>query len=132
VPLARFFKKMLYPLEIRLRAKRQAVLDKIVSGATDRVAKEISACGPPLKHRLFYGASAIHPRHLVTWYIFDTDGELKAAAEIGLTSKIDALTRRELATGGYPEVGIPLMHVSFTSKEDVDRKAGGNYFLYFK
>jgi hypothetical protein len=130
--MVRILKKLLYPLELRVRARRQAVLDKVVSGATDRVAEQISAHRPVLSHRLFYGASAIHPRHLVTWYIFDTDGDLKAAAASGLTSKIDALTRRELAGGGYPEVGIPLMQVSFTSKEDVDRKTGGNYYLYFK
>ena len=130
--MAHIFKKLLYPLGLRLRAKRQAKLDKIVSGATDRVAEQISARQPPLSHRLFYGASAIDPRHLVTWYIFDTDCDLKDAAENGLTSKIDALTRHELAAGGYPEMGIPLMHVSFTSKEDVERKTGGNYYLYFK
>jgi hypothetical protein len=130
--VVRIFKKLLYPLELRLRAKRQAKLDKIVSGATDRVAEQISAFQPPLSHRLFYGASAIHPRHLVTWYIFGTDGDLKDAAENGLTSRIDTLTRHELAAGGYPEVGIPRMHVSFTSKEDVERKTGGNYYLYFK
>jgi len=68
----------------------------------------------------------------VTWYIFDTDGDLQVATENGLTAKIDAATRCELAAGGYPEAGIRLMHVSFTSKEDVDRKTGGNYYLYFK
>lgn len=128
----RVFKKLLYPLELRIRAKRQAVLNKIVAGATDRVAEQIAARRPPLIHRLFYGASAIHPRHLVTWYIFATDDDLNAAASSGLTLEIDALTRRELAVGRYPEVGIPLMHVSFTSKEDVDRTAGGNYYHYFK
>jgi hypothetical protein len=68
----------------------------------------------------------------VTWYIFDTDTDLKVAAESGLTAKIDVATRHELAAGGYPEAGIRLMHVSFTSKEDVDRNTGGNYYLYFK
>lgn len=130
--MLRYIKKLLYPLELRLRKKRQAKLDTIVTGATSRVAERIAGRRPPLKNHMFYGASAIHPRHLVTWYIFESDADLKVATMNGLTSEIDALTRRELAAGGYPALGIPQMHVSFASKEDVDRTAGGNYFLYFK
>ena len=42
----------------------------------------------------------------------------------GLTSKIETATRAELAAGGYPEDGIHLMMVSFTSEEDIQRKTG--------
>ena len=122
----------MYPVTLRLRAIRQARLDKIASRAIDSVASAIASRDPPVRKRLFYGASAINPRHLVTWYIFDTDAELERAKLIGLTLDIDSMTRRELNVCGYPAKGVPLMHVAFTSMEDIEKKAGGNFYLYFK
>jgi hypothetical protein len=85
---------------------------------------------------LFYGASAINSRHLVTWYIFQTDRELEPAQQNGLTLDLETLTRSELVKRGYPEKGAELMHVSFASEEDVLNQTGGctpwDYFCYFK
>ena len=121
-----------YEQELRERAVRQKYLDGIVEGAMTRVIAKIANRQPPIHTHFFYGASAIHPRHLVTWYLFKSDSEWEAAKRNGLTSEIDAATRTELAAGGYPPEGVGAMFVSFTSDEDIQRKTGGNYYVYFK
>lgn len=125
-------RKALYPLELRIRAIRQRRLDKIVKAAMEEVLRGVAAREPRIRKHLFYGASAIHPRHLVTWYIFQTDRDLDVARQNGLTSDLDPLTRAALTDCGYPKKGVPLIQVAFTSEEDVQNKAGGNYYLYFK
>lgn len=125
-------RKALYPLELKIRAVRQRRLDEIAKFAMARVLDAVAAREPSVQSHLFYGASAIHPKHLVTWYIFRTDHDLETARNNGLTSYLDALTRAELIRRGYPARGTQIMQVSFTSEEDVQSKSGGNYFAYFK
>jgi hypothetical protein len=125
-------RKALYPLELKIRAIRQRRLDEIARSATTRVLDAVATREPSVGKHFFYGASAIHPRHLVTWYIFQTDRDLETARQNGLTSDLDALTRAELIDRGYPKKGAQAMHVAFTSEEDVQNKSGGNYFAYFK
>src|SRR5262249_34747878 len=125
-------RKALYPLELKIRAIRQRRLDNITNKAVRQVLNAVSAREPSIRKHFFYGASAIHPRHLVTWYIFQTEHDLEAARQNGLTGELDALTRGKLTDAGYPASGVKLMLVAFTSEEDVQNKAGGNYFLYFK
>ena len=125
-------RKAVYPLELKIRAIRQRRLDEIARSAMTRVLDAVAAREPSVRRHLFYGASAIHPMHLVTWYIFRTDHDLETARQNGLTSDLDALTRAELISRGYPARGAQVMHVSFTSEEDVQNKAGGNYLAYFK
>lgn len=130
LPLA--LRKALYPLELKVRAIRQRQLNRITESAVTRVLDAVSGRTPSVRKHFFYGASAIHPRHLVTWYIFETDQDLDTARQNGLTSDLEALTRTELVSCGYPKNGAAIMLVSFTSEEDVQSKSGGNYFLYFK
>jgi hypothetical protein len=85
-----------YEQELRDRAVRQKRLDGIVEGAMTRVVAKIADKQPPIHTHFFYGASAIHPRHLVIWYLFRTDSEWDAAKRSGLTTEIDAATRAEL------------------------------------
>jgi hypothetical protein len=125
-------RKALYPLELKIRAIRQRRLDEITKVAMTRVLDAVAARDPAIRKHFFYGASAIHPRHLVTWYIFYTDRDLETARQNGLTSDLDALTRAELLNRGYPTKGAHVMHVAFTSEEDVQNKSGGNYYAYFK
>ena len=120
-----------YEDELRDRRIRQERLDTIVKAAMSRVVAQIAGREPRLRRHFFYGASAIHPRHLVTWYLFNTDAEWEDAKKGGLISNIDRLTREELASGGYPAEGIPLIHVSFVSDETIQREAGGDYRAYF-
>jgi len=58
--------------------------------------------------------------------------QLETARQNGLTSDLDTLTRAELLRRGYPARGAQVMHVAFTSEEDVQNKSGGNYWAYFK
>ena len=130
LPLA--VRKALYPLELKIRAIRQRRLDKICKAAMTVVLESVGSRVPPVRKHFFYGASAIHSRHLVTWYIFQTDRDLEMAQHNGLTLDLDTRTRAELVAGGYPPIGAQAMHVSFTSEEDVQDKSGGNYYLYCK
>ena len=130
LPLA--LRKALYPLALKIRAIRQRRLDEITKAAMTRVLDAIATREPAIRKHFFFGTSAIHPRHLVTWYIFHTDRDLKAAQQNGLTSDLDIFTRAELVRRGYPTKGARVMHVAFTSEEDVQNQSGGNYFAYFK
>jgi hypothetical protein len=96
-------RKALYPLQLKIRAIRQRRLDKIASSAMTRALDTVASREPAIRKHLFYGASAINSKHLVTWYIFQTDRELETARENGLTSNLDTLTRSELVKRGYPE-----------------------------
>jgi hypothetical protein len=125
-------RKTLYPLELKVRAFRQRRLDGITKKAMTHVLDAVAAREPLVRQHFFYGASAIHPKHLVTWYIFRTDRDLETARQNGLTVDLDTLTRAKLLDSGYPAKGAKIMHVAFTSEEDVQNKAGGNYYLYFK
>jgi hypothetical protein len=121
-----------YQRELRERDARQKRFDAVVVAATDAVASAIVGSKPALHSRFFYGATGIHPRHLVTWYLFATDVELEEAKRVGLTGRIDALTREHLARQGYPAEAIPEVMVSFTTDEDIQHQTGGDYWAYFK
>jgi hypothetical protein len=121
-----------YEQDLKDRAIRQQHLDSIVEQATARVTEAIAGRPPPLHSHFFYGASAIHAKHLVTWYLFSTDKDWETAKENGLTSDIDKLTRSELLAGGYPRQEVELILVSFVSDETIGREVGNNYWAYFK
>jgi hypothetical protein len=121
-----------YEEELQERALRQKRLDGIVTAAMEQVLAALAGRQPVLHSHFFYGASAIHPRHLVTWYLFRTDGDWETAKHNGLVSDIERLTRQGLVSGGYPPEGAKQMHVSFTSDEDIQRETGGDYWAYFK
>ena len=121
-----------YQKELVEREKRQKQLDLIVEKSKDAVLKTIGNSDPPIFSHFFYGASAIHPRHLVVWYLFETDKENEIAKGNSLTDKLDKFTRNELRKNGYPEEGLREIMVSFTTDEDIQRETGGNYWNYFK
>lgn len=121
-----------YQRELRERLYRQAQLDAIVRAATDSVASSVSDERPALHSHFFYGASAIHPRYLVTWYLFRTDADYALAQANGLTMRIESRTRQQLLERGYPAEWVGAIAVSFTTDETIQREAGGNYWHYFK
>jgi hypothetical protein len=121
-----------YRRELKRRGKRQKQLDEIVKVSVARVLAAVADRQPLVRKHFFYGASAIHPRHLVTWYIFEADWDLDTAKQNRLTDELDALTRKQLVASGYPVEGAHVMQVAFTSEEDVRNKADGNYYNYFK
>ena len=124
--------RLAYAVELRRRARRQARLSAIVKLALKGVANSIAGTMPKVSERFFYGSTGIDPRHLVTWYLFKTDEELREATASGLTERIIAETRRQLLDRGYPLESVPLVNVAFTTDEDIQRKTGGNRYYYFK
>jgi len=121
-----------YQRELRERAARQERLDAIVHAATDAVVAAIAGTAPRLHSHFFYGSTGVHPRHLATWYLFSTDADLAEAKRIGLTERIDRLTRENLEQRSYPAESIHEIFVSFTTDEDIQRETGGDYWAYFK
>lgn len=124
--------RLAYAIELRRRAGREAKLNAIVTRAVQAVVDSIAGTVPAVSEHFFYGATGIDPRLLVTWYLFNTDAELKEAGATGLTERIIAETRSQLLDKGYPPLSVPLVHVAFTTDEDIRRKTGGNRYLYFK
>ncbi len=129
--LPRWLRKLLYPMELRIRSIRQRRLDAISRTAMTHALSAVAARSPPVSKHFFYGASAIRSDHLVTWYLFRTDTDLQAAGQHGLTAELERLTRSNLTKCGYPRRGARYMHVCFTSEEDIQRRSGGNYRDYF-
>jgi hypothetical protein len=117
--------------EVRERKVRQKYLDGIVEGAMKRVTVAIAGRQPTVKAHFAYGASAIHPKYLVTWYLFSSEAERETAEGNGLISDIDRLTRAELIAGNYPPEGAQQISVAFTSEEDIQRETGGDYLTHF-
>ena len=112
--------------------ERQRQLEAIIEAAMQRTLQAVAAAQPRITHHTFHGAVGIDPQHLATWYIFKTDAELLEAARNGLLGSVSARTRAELRAGGYPDSAIEQVGVSFTSAEDIERAAGGNWYQYFK
>ncbi|HZD39654.1 MAG TPA: hypothetical protein VE131_02965 [Terriglobales bacterium] len=121
-----------YQKELVEREQRQKKLDAIAERSKNSVLRTLGNTNPLIFSHFYYGASAIHPRHLVVWYLFECDKDYELAKTNGLTDKLDKLTRDELRKNGYPEEGIKDVKVSFTTDEDIQRETGGDYWSYFK
>lgn len=138
-------------LSNRKRIIKKAV-DKTVSAFVDRT--------PKIYQHFFYGAVDIGPHYLVIWYLFKTDAELEFAKSSGYCDELEKATIYNLINLGYPKeafeitnMGAPnitfcggteeeqqnILHsltyrkamISFTSKEDIDNNANGDYYVYF-
>ena len=94
--------------------------------------------------------------------MFATDNELQEAKENGLCNKLTTVTINNLISAGYPpeafsDTYLPFrdnikfndstldqanriinmlphkrVNISFTTQEDIDKKANGDYHLYFQ
>ncbi|MFO1452575.1 MAG: hypothetical protein U1F61_30695 [Opitutaceae bacterium] len=103
---------------------KERVLKPIVELAMATVRQEVSSRQPIIRESFFYGAMGVDPKHLVIWYIFNSEGEIAIARRTGLLGDLDAQSRLALRTEGYPEQAIGLIQVSFASDEAI-RRAGG-------
>ena len=137
-------------------------LNKIIQKALKQTVEEFNGSSPAIYMNFFYGAVEIAPHHLVVWYLFATDKELQEANENGLCSKLIEATVHNLIAAGYPAEAFsetysplndkitfeggtteeindmfyalthPKARVAFTTHEDIERKAHGDYHLYFQ
>ena len=137
-------------------------LNKIIKKALKQTVTEFNGVYPAIYDHFFYGAVDLAPQNLAVWYLFQTDKELQEANENGLCSKLTEATVKNLIAEGYPneafseteftlngeitlhgvtteeikDVIYTLTHskakIAFTTREDIDRKANGDYHLYFQ
>ena len=113
-----------------LFSKRNRIIKKAV-------AKTIAAFAnrtPKIYQHFFYGAFDIAPQNLVVWYLFD----------LGYPQEVFEITNMGAPNitfcGGTEEEQQSILHslthrkamISFTTKEDIDNKANGDYHLYFQ
>ena len=135
---------------------------RIVKKALEKTVKAFEGRKPGIYQQFFYGAIDIGPQYLVVWYLFETDAELEMARTSGLCDELQQKTIGNLIALGYPkeafettntelpagkvtirgsegaqeELLYALTHskakVAFTTKEDIDKKANGDYHLYFQ
>ena len=135
--------------------------NRIIRKAVKKVVAEFINRTPRIYEHFFYGAFDIAPQNLVVWYLFQTDAELETAKSSGYCDDLEKATNRNLIDLGYPQeafeiinMGAPnitfcggtdeeqqsILHsltyrkamISFTTKEDIDNKANGDYHLYFQ
>jgi hypothetical protein len=111
---------------------RQHELEAIVEDAAQRVMTSVARAEPAVVHHLFYGSMGVDPERLVVWYVFETDAAQETAEESGLLANLDKRTRCALRTHDYPTPAVDRIAVRFTSLEDIEREAGGNWWQYFK
>ncbi len=113
-------------------------LNRIIKKSIDKTIAMIGKGCPEIIFHTYYGAFHLAPQNLVIWYIFKTDTDLSEATESGYCKEIEELTIKNLISLGYPERAFALndmggkASVCFASQEDIDKKADGDYRIYFQ
>ena len=136
-------------------------MNRIIKKAVAKTAEDFSDRTPAIYEHFFYGAFELAPQNLVIWFLFETDDELESAQSSGYCDELRNAAFNNLISLGYPKKAFESAHmdlpqitfvggtpedhenilqslanrkvmVSFTSKEDIDNKAGGDYRLYFQ
>lgn len=133
--------------------------NRIIKKAVAKTVLAFADRTPKLFAHFFYGAVDVGPQNLVVWFLFETDAELETARASGLCDELREATIHNLIPLGYPQEAFDLDQtelpteeitfqgslqedmrsltgrkatVSFTTKEDIDNKANGDYHLYFQ
>ena len=125
------------PLSARAEAQRK--LDElraeslryyaIIRYATDRAMLFAPAEMPPIRDRdmgASYGLQELH-----CCFVFETDADLAFAKERQLTDWLERESRQQLVLTGVPERVASKFRASYTTHEDIVRKTGGDYRMYF-
>lgn len=109
-------------------------LGQMYDGIADRAIQHVLSVhedlSPPVVNHLFYGATDIHPRHLVIWLAFADAQALQEAEKQGHCRLLRREIRTALRKGGYPAEVLSKIHIGFVSGEEVE-KAGGPW-IYFR
>lgn len=135
--------------------------NRIIKKAVKKTVADFFGKTPKIYQHFFYGAFDLAPQHLVVWYLFETDDELESAKATGFCDELEKATIQNLIDFGYPKEAFEITNmgtpditfcggteeeqnnilqsltyrkamVSFTTKEDIDNKANGDYHLYFQ
>ena len=140
-----------------LFSKRNRIIKKAVAKTVAEFADRI----PKIYQHFFYGAVDLAPQNLVVWFLFESDTELETAKSSGYCAELETTTIDNLIRLGYPKEAFEItkmetpnitfgngyekeqqrifnsltyrkVMISFTTKEDIDRKANGDYHIYFQ
>lgn len=107
--------------------------NRIIKKAVAKTVCEFDGRTPKIYQHFLYGAFDIEPQYLVVWYLFETDAELELAKSSGYCEELERTTIQNLISLGYPQEVFELRQmISFTTKEDIDNQANGDYHLYFQ
>ncbi len=137
-------------------------LKRKIKKSVNKTIKELKNSTPKISEHFFYGSFEISPNNLVVWYLFNTNDELVLAKENGLCEQLTKKTIQNLIDEGYPKEAFEKaktyndedilysnemqeqidsimenllnknVSISFTTEQDIDEKANGDYHLYFQ
>ena len=137
--LRRIAKALTPPPPMSARAEAQHKLDElsaesrryyaIISHATDRAILFAPEEMPQIRDRNLGASYGLG--ELYCCFVFETDADMAFAKERKLTDWLEDRTRHELLFTGVPEHIAKRFRASYTTHEDVVRKTGGDYRMYF-
>ena len=137
-------------------------LERKIKKAINKTTEEFENSKPKIYQHGFYGAVEYSPNNLAIWYLFKTNEELALAKENGLCDSLISRTTQNLIDEGYPKEAFEKVKaqgvekitfangtqeqidnimekilnrkvaISFTTEQDIDEKANGDYHLYFQ
>ena len=137
-------------------------LERKIKKAINKTVKEFESSTPRISQHFFYGAVEYSPNNVAIWYLFKTNAELEMAKENGLYDNLITRTTQNLLDEGYPKEAFEKVkthnveetvyanemqeqidnimenllnkkvNISFTTEQDIDEKANGDYHLYFQ
>jgi hypothetical protein len=127
------------PMPLSARAEAQHKLDElsaesrryyaIVSYATGRAILFVPEEMPHIRDRNLGASYGLG--ELYCCFVFETDADMAFAKEHKLTDWLEDRTRHELVATGVPEHIANRFRATYTSHEDIVRKTGGDYRMYF-
>jgi hypothetical protein len=137
--LRRLAKALTPPVPLSARAEAQHKLDElraeslrynaIVKHATDRAILFAPEEMPHIRDRnlgAHYGLTELY-----CCFVFETDADMAFAKAHKLTDWLEDRTRHELVFTGVPQHIADRFRASCTSHEDIMRRTGGDYRIYF-
>ena len=137
--LRRIAKALPPPVPLSARAEAERKLDElraeslrysaIVSHATHRAITFAPEEMPHIRDRNLGASYGL--TELYCCFVFETDADMAFAKAHKLTDWLEDRTRYELVFAGVPEHIASRFRATYTSHEDIVRKTGGDYRIYF-